>query len=219
MIKFSRKKVVCFTVIGVISMFILFAGIGVLVIARSEECPMGCVEKDCLSSNYKYYACDCGTTCQSKELVRDDLLGLGMALFIIGAIGSILVGICFTFYQIRISKYFEIEKSLFSNGNKMGSSQNIQIEMHESNDFCKGERINAVYAFVPSHSQSNIPIGTNGTNKPAPGEAILAGTKETPDQKNGETPEEKHGETPEEKHGETPEEKHLEEKNVKLFEL
>lgn len=185
-------------------MFILFAGIGVFVIARSEECPMGCVEKDCFSANYKYYACDCGATCQSKELVRDDLLGLGMALLIIGAIGSIMVGICFTFYQVRISKVFEMEKSLFyPNGNKMGSSQNIQIEMHETNDFCKGQRVNAVYAFVPSHSQTTIPIGAN---KPTPGEAIPAETnKETPDQKNGKTPEENYGETPEEKHpGETP---------------
>ena len=190
-------------------MFILFAGIGVLVIARSEECPKGCVQKDCLSANYKYYACDCGTTCQSKELIRDDLLGLGMALFIIGSIGSIMVGICFTFYQVRMSKFFEMEKSLvYPNGNKMGSSQNIQIEMHETNDFCKGQRANAAYVFVPSYSQSNIPIGAI---HPTPGEAIPAeNKKETPDQSNMKTPEEKHGETPEEKqfekYGETPNE-------------
>lgn len=207
MIKFSRKKVVCFTAIGVISLFILFFGIGILVIARSEECPMGCVDKDCFSANYKYYACDCGTTCQDKELVRDDLLGLGIALFIVGAIGSIMVCICFTFYQVRIAKVFEMEKSLFyPNGNKMGSSQNIQIEMHETNDVFKGQRINAMYSFVPSHSQSNIPIGAN---KPTPGEAIPAEkNKETPHQNTGKTPE-KQGETPElknpeEKHGETP---------------
>ena len=68
----------------------LIAGILILSLAKNEKCDSGCVEKSCLAINYDRYPCDCGLTCQTKSAVVDGAYRLGVALLIIGIVGSIV---------------------------------------------------------------------------------------------------------------------------------
>ena len=87
--KQNKSQVCIVTFVELISMGFWGAGIIILGVNSNQKCPSGCVEKSCLSIYYDYYPCDCGTTCKSKSVVTDSVYSLGVALLIIGIIGSI----------------------------------------------------------------------------------------------------------------------------------
>ncbi len=87
----QKKSQVCIiTVVELISMGFWLAGIIILGVGQNKKCGSGCVEQSCYNfQDDYYYPCDCSDTCQNKSGVSDNVYKLGVALLIIGIIGSI----------------------------------------------------------------------------------------------------------------------------------
>ena len=97
------RSVWTLSLIEFITLSMILAGILILSLGRTEKCNSRCIEKTCLSIYYDSYPCDCGATCQQKSVVTDGVYRLGVALLIIGIIGSIFSSV---YLCINRSRYY-----------------------------------------------------------------------------------------------------------------
>ena len=88
------------SLVEILSLGFLIAGILILALAN-QQCGQGCIQQSCLAIDDTYYDCDCGSYCRSKETTKDGVYRLGVALLIIGIIGSIFGSILLCVFRRR----------------------------------------------------------------------------------------------------------------------
>jgi len=100
-----KKQVTSLCVVEVLSLCFFIAGIIILTAGKTETCNSGCVARTCPSYNGYSYPCDCGSVCQSKTTEDNAVYRLGLALLIIGIIGSVFGSMFLCVYRRRYYYY------------------------------------------------------------------------------------------------------------------
>lgn len=74
-----------------LSAALFLAGVLLIFLKKMKQCKPGCYEHACMGTNYINYECDCGTSCQDKEVfIIDSQFKMAVAFIILGIVCPIL---------------------------------------------------------------------------------------------------------------------------------